>query len=84
MSTSCGSYRSGHLAHWIQAKKSHEPDQPAMSVKVTAVDDDVQIHIEGDGVRLVRRLHRPSGGWPTWTPSPTATPETLGPDTWSA
>lgn len=45
---SCGSYGPGHLMHWIQAKKSHEPDQPIIAVKVVAVHDDGRLDIEGD------------------------------------
>ena len=37
---SCGSYRPGHLMHWIQGKKSYEDGQPIIKVKVVAVDDD--------------------------------------------
>lgn len=43
----CGSYGPGHLVHWIQAKKSHEPDQPVIGVKIVAVHDDGRVELEG-------------------------------------
>jgi len=45
--------------HWIQAKKSHEPEQPVVIVKVTAVHRDGQIDIEGGRVRLALWHHAP-------------------------
>ncbi len=44
--------------HWIQAKKSHEPDQPVISVKVTDVRDDGHIEIEGTDLKLELWHHR--------------------------
>lgn len=45
---SCGSYGPGHCVHWVQAKKSHEPGQPVIKVKVVAAHDDGRVDIEGD------------------------------------
>jgi hypothetical protein len=38
--------------HWIQGKKSHEPGQPIIEVKVVAVHDDGRVDIEGDDLSL--------------------------------
>lgn len=71
---SCGSYGPGHLVHWIQAKKSHDGQQPVISVKVIAVRDDGRIELEGEGVSLTlwhhepRRLHSLRGGRAEWRP----------------
>lgn len=54
---SCGSYGPGHLVHWIQAKKTHEPGQPIIKVKVVAVHDDGRVDIEGDGLNLTLWNH---------------------------
>jgi len=49
---SCGLYGPGHCMHWIQAKKSHEDDQPIINVKVTAVHDNGRVEIEGNELKL--------------------------------
>jgi hypothetical protein len=46
--------------HWIQAKKSHEYDQPIIWVKVNAVHDDGRVDIEGVDVELTLWYHVPS------------------------
>lgn len=43
----CGSYGPGHLIHWILAKKSREPDQPVIPVRIVAVHDDGRVELEG-------------------------------------
>jgi hypothetical protein len=43
--------------HWIQGKKSHEPGQPIINVKVVAVQDDGFVDIEGDEMRLTLWNH---------------------------
>ena len=57
---SCASYRPGHCPHWIQAKKSHEPGQPVIEVKVIAVYDDGRVDIEGADLELTLWYHVPS------------------------
>lgn len=60
--------------HWIQAKQSHEPDQPVISVKVVAVQEDGRIDVEGDAVELTlwhhdpRRLRSVEGNRAKWRP----------------
>jgi hypothetical protein len=66
----------GHLAHWIQAKKSHADGQPIIKVKVTAVHDDGQVDIEGHDLKLTLWYHDPDhlrsalrlGGRAEWRP----------------
>lgn len=72
----CGSYRPGHDIHWIHFKKA--TFEPGERIPVTArVDDDGLVHIEGDGLSLVRWHHRPAavraaldrfGGMALWKP----------------
>ncbi|MGH3960835.1 hypothetical protein [Mycobacterium sp.] len=60
--------------HWIQAKKSHEGDQPIITVKLTAVHDDGCVDIEGDNLELTLWHHAPRhlrpalGARAQWTP----------------
>ncbi len=73
---SCGSYGPGHLLHWIQGKKSHEPGQPIVRVNVDAVHDDGRVDIEGDDLKLTLWYHNPDhlrsalifGGRAEWKP----------------
>ena len=73
---SCGSYGPGHRLHWIQANKSHEPDQPMFKVTVTAVRDDGRVELDGDGGPYTLWFHRPDelrsalryGGRGEWLP----------------
>ena len=75
-SRSCGSYRPGHLIHWIQGKKAHEERQPIIKVKVVAVHDDGQVEIEGNDLKLTLWYHDPDslrsalyfGGYAEWKP----------------
>jgi hypothetical protein len=61
---------------WIQAKKSHEPGQPIINVKVVAVQDNGHVDIEGDELSLTLWHHdadrlRPAlrlGGEAEWKP----------------
>lgn len=53
----CGSYGPGHLIHWIQAKKSSEPGQPVIAVKIVAVHDDGRIELEGRDLAITRWHH---------------------------
>jgi hypothetical protein len=72
----CASYAPGHLIHWIHFKLSMR--EPSVVIPVTAsVDDDGLVHIEGDGLSLVRWNHRPAlvraalerfGGRADWKP----------------
>lgn len=69
----CGSYGPGHLIHWVQAKKSHEPDQPVIAVKIVAVQDDGRIDIEGRDLAVTLWHHdvevlRRSGVRAVWKP----------------
>jgi hypothetical protein len=72
---SCGSYGPGHLMHWIQRKKSHEHEQPIITVKVVAVHDG-QVEIEGHDLELTLWYHDPDqllsalrfGGYAEWKP----------------
>ena len=74
----CGSYGPGHQMHWIQAKKSHEDDQPVVKVKVVAVHDDGRVEIEGVDLKLTLWYHDPEhvhlrsalcfGGRAEWKP----------------
>ena len=57
---SCGSYRPGHLMHWIQMKKSREDDQPIIPVKVVAVQDDGRVDIDSSDGELTLWFHEPS------------------------
>jgi hypothetical protein len=62
--------------HWIQGKKSHEPGQPIINVKVVAVHDNGHVDIEGDELNLTRWNHDTdrlrsalrSGGEAEWKP----------------
>ena len=72
----CDSYAPGHLIHWIHF--NHSMREPSVVTPVTAsVDDDGLVHIEGDGLSLVRWNHRPAllraalqrfGGRADWKP----------------
>ncbi len=72
----CASYGPGHQIHWIHF--NHSMREPSVVVPVTAaVDDDGVVHIEGDGLSLVRWNHRPAllhaalhrfGGRADWKP----------------
>ena len=55
--SSCGSYGPGHQMHWIQAKKSHEDDQPVVKVTVVGVHDDGRVEIEGVDLKLTLWYH---------------------------
>ena len=74
--SSCGSYGPGHLMHWIQAKKSHEDDQPVVKVTVVGVHDDGRVEIEGVDLKLTLWYHDPDhlrsalrfGGRAEWKP----------------
>ncbi len=74
--SSCGSYGPGHLMHWIQRKKSHEPGQPIVRVNVDAVHDDGRAEIEGHELKLTLWYHDPDhlrsalclGGRAEWRP----------------
>jgi hypothetical protein len=55
----CDSYAPGHQVHWIHF--NHSMQEPLVVIPVTAVvDDDGLVHIEGDGLSLVRWNHRPA------------------------
>ena len=55
----CDSYGPGHQIHWIQF--NHSMREPSAVIPVTAVvDDDGLVHIEGDGLSLMRWNHRPA------------------------
>jgi hypothetical protein len=45
--------------HWIQGKKSHEDEQPIITVKVVAVHDDGRVEIEGDDLKMTLWYHDP-------------------------
>jgi hypothetical protein len=72
----CDSYAPGHQIHWIHF--NHSMREPSVVIPVTAsVDDDGLVHIEGDGLSLVRWNHRPAllraavqrfGGRADWKP----------------
>ena len=72
----CGSYGPGHQIHWIHF--NHSMREPSVVIPATAsVDDDGLVHIEGDGLSLVRWNHRPAlvraalqrfGGRADWKP----------------
>ena len=72
----CDSYGPGHQIHWIHF--NHSMREPSAVIPVTAVVDDVGlVHIEGDGLSLVRWNHRPAllgaalhrfGGMADWKP----------------
>jgi hypothetical protein len=72
----CHSYRPGHQIHWIHF--NHSMREPSVVIPVTAaVDDDGLVHIEGEGLSLVRWHHRPElmrialqrfGGRADWKP----------------
>ena len=72
----CDSYGPGHRIHWIQF--NHSMREPSVVIPVTAVvDDEGLVHIEGDGLSLVRWNHRPAllraalhrfGGMAEWKP----------------
>ena len=72
----CASYGPGHQIHWIHF--NHSMREPSAVIPVTAVvDDDGVVHIEGDGLSLVRWNHRPAllgaalhrfGGMADWKP----------------
>jgi hypothetical protein len=72
----CDSYAPGHLIHCIHF--NHSMREPSVVIPVTAsVDDDGLVHIEGDGISLVRWNHRPAllraalqhfGGRADWKP----------------
>jgi hypothetical protein len=72
----CASYGPGHLIHWIHF--NHPMREPSVVIPVTAsVDDDGLVHIEGEGLSLVRWNHRPAlvraalerfGGRADWKP----------------
>lgn len=72
----CASYDRGHLIHWIHFK--HSMREPCVVIPVTAtVEDDGLVHIEGNGLALVRWNHRPAlmrhaleqfGGMAIWKP----------------
>ena len=68
---SCGSYRPGHQAHWIQAKKSVEEQQPVIDVAVD-VHDDGRVELEADQLHLTMWNHDPetdcSQPWTTGVP----------------
>ncbi|WP_156628659.1 hypothetical protein [Mycobacterium sp. 1274756.6] len=76
MSSRCGSYGPGHHMHWIHGNKSHEPDQPIIKVRVTAVHDDGRIDIAGRDLALTLWHHDPQamaeaqrfGGYAEWLP----------------
>jgi len=49
----CDSYAPGHQIHWIHF--NHSMREPSVVIPVTAsVDDDGLVHIEGDGLSLLR------------------------------
>jgi hypothetical protein len=72
----CTVYWAGHQVHWIHFNKSMR--EPSDVIPVTAtVDDDGVVHIEGDGVSLLRWNHEPDllrqalasfGGRAEWKP----------------
>lgn len=69
----CGSYGPGHLIHWIQAKKSREPDQPVIAVRIVAVRDDGQVDLEGRDLSVTLWHHnvaalRRAGSRALWRP----------------
>lgn len=69
----CGSFGPGHQIHWIQAKKSREPGQPVVAVKVVAVHDDGRIELEGRDLVITRWHHdvtalRRAGTRAVWRP----------------
>ena len=75
----CASYGPGHQIHWIHFNHSMcSMWEPSVVIPVTAVvDDDGLVHIEGDGLSLVRWNHRPAlvraalqrfGGMADWKP----------------
>ncbi|WP_165607346.1 hypothetical protein [Mycolicibacter sinensis] len=73
----CGVYAPGHHIEWHQFNGSMKT--PGSVIPVTAsVDDDGLVHVEGDGVSLVRWNHDPAllrsalerfGGMAEWKPS---------------
>jgi hypothetical protein len=67
---SCRSYRPGHQAHWIRAKKSVEDQQPVTDVAVV-LHDDGRVGIEGDELKLTMRNHDPAGPQSTVYPGAT-------------
>jgi hypothetical protein len=72
----CATYAPGHLIHWIYF--NHSMREPSVVIPVTAVvDEDGVVHIEGDGLFLVRWNHRAAllratlhrfGGMADWKP----------------
>lgn len=72
----CDSYAPGHWVHWIQHKLSVREPEPVIPV-TASVDDEGVVLLEGDGLHLVGRNHRPalvraalrrSGGIAQWKP----------------
>lgn len=50
--TACRSYRAGHRVHFIQARKSIEPDQPLLDVFVRMCADGL-VELSGDDLVAV-------------------------------
>ncbi|WP_268967045.1 hypothetical protein [Mycolicibacter terrae] len=42
------------MIHWIQPKKSREPGQPVIPVKIVAVQDDGRVELEGRDLAVTR------------------------------
>lgn len=72
----CAVTASGHQIHWVQFNCSMRDPGPVIPV-TASVDDDGQVHIEGDGLSLVRWNHDPAllrsalerfGGRGEWKP----------------
>ncbi len=76
--SSCVSYNPGHRVHWIQARKSWEPDQPCIAVSVTVhADGIIDLHAKDLDITMwthgheLERLGRRRGGviaWALWLP----------------
>ena len=56
---SCAIFLPGHCVHWIQGKKSVEPEQPVIPVSLVVHDDGI-VDIEGSDLKLTLWNHSPA------------------------